>query len=906
MGGPRLGRWVEGMSADNIKGLLLALSSSLFIGASFIVKKKGLKKAGASGVRAGASLLRLCYSAHARLRRAAGVLCAAAAALPASWACSLDLILICARGVGGYSYLLEPLWWAGMIAMIVGEIANFAAYAFAPAILVTPLGALSIIISAVLAHIMLREKLHIFGMLGCVLCVVGSTTIVLHAPPERQIESVAEVWDLATEPAFLLYAAIVLAAAFVLIFRFVPQYGQTHIMVYIGICSLVGSLSVMSVKALGIALKLTFSGINQLVYIQTWVFLLVVISCIVTQMNYLNKALDTFNTAVVSPIYYTMFTSLTILASVIMFKDWDRQNPTQIVTEMCGFVTILSGTFLLHKTKDMADGLPSNLPIRLPKHADEDGYSVEVVPLRSAADGIPLRRKLSEAFQQKSGTTFAVAMDLSSLLLLLPFLLVGFLYLSKVRGNGGDVRRRLPPVPRGLPIIGNLHQVGALPHRALRALAAANGAPDLMRLRLGQVQALVASSPAAAAALMREHDDAFATRPYFRTADILTHGSRDLVFAPHGEHWRHVRRLCSTHVLSGARDRASASPGAVVDVSKALYGFANEVICRAVSGRVSSSREEEEGEGRRSELFRELIEENSVLLGGFCVGDYFPSLAWADDALSGAGARARRNLKRWDDLLEKVIKEHEARRRDDGGVEEQDFVDVMLALQAEKQDGYELTRDTIKALMADMFAAGTDTSFIAVEWAMSELVRNPAAMERLQREVRAAAPLAAAGVAGADALGVARTPYLRAVVKETLRLHPPAPLLLPRECMRDATVLGFHVAKGTRVFVNAWAINRDQASWQSPEDFLPERFLESEVDFRGAHFQFIPFGAGRRVCPGMQFALPTVELALANLVRLFDWELPDGAAPSELDMSDAPGLTMKRRVPLRLVAKPLG
>uniref|UniRef100_A0A0E0L2R0 Probable magnesium transporter n=1 Tax=Oryza punctata TaxID=4537 RepID=A0A0E0L2R0_ORYPU len=330
MGGARLGRWVEGMSADNVKGLLLALSSSLFIGASFIVKKKGLKKAGASGVRA---------------------------------------------GVGGYSYLLEPLWWAGMTAMIVGEIANFAAYAFAPAILVTPLGALSIIISAVLAHIILREKLHIFGILGCILCVVGSTT-------------------------FLLYAAIVLAAAFVLIFHFVPLYGQTHIMVYIGVCSLVGSLSVMSVKALGIALKLTFSGINQLVYPQTWVFLLFVVACIVTQMNYLNKALDTFNTAVVSPIYYTMFTSLTILASVIMFKDWDRQDPTQIVTEMCGFVTILSGTFLLHKTKDMVDGHPPNLPIRLPKHADEDGYAAEGIPLRSAADGIPLRSpRATESFR---------------------------------------------------------------------------------------------------------------------------------------------------------------------------------------------------------------------------------------------------------------------------------------------------------------------------------------------------------------------------------------------------------------------------------------------------------------------------------------------------------------------------
>ncbi|TYI44136.1 hypothetical protein ES332_A01G216500v1 [Gossypium tomentosum] len=302
-------KWREGMSSDNVKGLVLALSSSLFIGASFIVKKKGLKKAGASGIRA---------------------------------------------GVGGYSYLLEPLWWAGMITMVVGEIANFAAYAFAPAILVTPLGALSIIISAVLAHIILRERLHTCGILGCILCVVGSTTIVLHAPQERQIESVTEVWDLATEPGFLFYTALVLTAVFILIYQFVPQYGQTHIMVYIGVCSLVGSISVMSVKALGIALKLTFSGTNQLVYPQTWAFTLVVITCVLTQMNYLNK-------------------------------DWDGQSPTQILTEMCGFVTILSGTFLLHKTKDMADGpgLSTSLSMRSLKHEEDDGFG----------EGIPLKRQ---------------------------------------------------------------------------------------------------------------------------------------------------------------------------------------------------------------------------------------------------------------------------------------------------------------------------------------------------------------------------------------------------------------------------------------------------------------------------------------------------------------------------------
>ncbi|XP_020110170.1 probable magnesium transporter NIPA2 isoform X3 [Ananas comosus] len=246
-----------------------------------------------------------------------------------------------------------------MITMIVGEIANFAAYAFAPAILVTPLGALSIIVSAVLAHFILGEKLHIFGILGCVLCVVGSTTIVLHAPKERNIESVKEVWHLATEPGFLIYSCVAAVLVLVLIIRFVPRYGQKHMVIYIGICSLMGSLTVMSVKAVGIALKLSFSGMNQFIYVQTWFFSAVVIICCLVQLNYLNKALDTFNTAVVSPVYFVMFTILTIFASMIMFKEWDSQNATQIVTELCGFVTILSGTFLLHKTKDMGNDSPN-------------------------------------------------------------------------------------------------------------------------------------------------------------------------------------------------------------------------------------------------------------------------------------------------------------------------------------------------------------------------------------------------------------------------------------------------------------------------------------------------------------------------------------------------------------------
>jgi len=190
------------LSTDNVKGIVLALLSSGFIGASFIIKKKGLRRAAvASGVRA---------------------------------------------GVGGYSYLMEPLWWVGMITMIVGEVANFVAYAFAPAVLVTPLGALSIIVSAVLAHFILNERLHALGVLGCVMCIAGSVVIVIHAPQEQEITSVREIWNMATQPAFLLYVASVIVIVFVLVFYFSPLYGQSNVLIYTAICSLMGSLSVMA------------------------------------------------------------------------------------------------------------------------------------------------------------------------------------------------------------------------------------------------------------------------------------------------------------------------------------------------------------------------------------------------------------------------------------------------------------------------------------------------------------------------------------------------------------------------------------------------------------------------------------------------------------------------------------
>eukprot|EP00262_Sarcandra_glabra_P006110 TRINITY_DN1818_c0_g1_i1.p1 TRINITY_DN1818_c0_g1~~TRINITY_DN1818_c0_g1_i1.p1 ORF type:complete len:208 (+),score=18.20 TRINITY_DN1818_c0_g1_i1:43-624(+) len=143
-----------------------------------------------------------------------------------------------------------------------------------------------------------------------------------------------------------------MAIVLVLMLHFSPRYGQTNMMIYLGICSIIGSLTVMSIKAIGIAIKLTLEGTSQVAYYQTWIFAMVAITCIITQLNYLNMALDTFNTAVVSPVYYAMFTTLTILASAIMFKDWSGQSASSIASEICGLITVLSGTTVLHTNRE--------------------------------------------------------------------------------------------------------------------------------------------------------------------------------------------------------------------------------------------------------------------------------------------------------------------------------------------------------------------------------------------------------------------------------------------------------------------------------------------------------------------------------------------------------------------------
>ncbi|XP_074588890.1 cytochrome P450 71A1-like [Curcuma longa] len=492
-----------------------------------------------------------------------------------------------------------------------------------------------------------------------------------------------------------------------------------------------------------------------------------------------------------------------------------------------------------------------------------------------------------------------MALESVALFLFIPLLL---LLLLRAKRKSSSSHGDLPPSPPGLPLVGNLLQLGPFIHKSLAALSRRHG--PLILLRLGRVPTLVVSSPDAARDVLRTHDHICASRPTTIATRILLDDCNDLAFAPYGYEWRQRRRICTLHLLSPkmvqsyalVRDQevaamiaaiCSRGSAAEIDMSAVLFAFSNDILCRVVAGK--------KFEGRKG-LFSELISENSVLLAKIYLGDYLPWLGWVDWLL-GNVARVKKNKKRWDNLLDQVIKEHAERVSDD----EEDFVDVLISLQKDPVLESILTPGIIKALLQDMFAAGTETSYITLEWAMAELVRNPSKMQKLQDQVRS---VARGGGRMVKEEELCQMPYLTAVIKETFRLHPPVPLLLPRELLEDCPVQGYNIPKKTRLFVNAWAIGRDPKCWEEPLEFRPERFMDGAVDFTGNDLRFTPFGAGRRICPGLNFAVASLELALANLVHQFDWELPAGLSREEFGMEEVAGLMVRREGRLHVVAKP--
>ncbi|CAN1252596.1 Tabersonine 6,7-epoxidase isoform 1 [Linum perenne] len=252
-----------------------------------------------------------------------------------------------------------------------------------------------------------------------------------------------------------------------------------------------------------------------------------------------------------------------------------------------------------------------------------------------------------------------------------------------------------------------------------------------------------------------------------------------------------------------------------------------------------------------------------------------------------------------DSILEEIINQHRARRISTLiSSHEEDIVDVLLNLQETGDLSLPMTDDVIKALVFDMFIGGIETSSSTIEWTMSEMVKNPRVLLLAQQEVRRVF----SNKGKVDEEGLEELTYLNAIIKENLRMHPAGPLALPRETQEAIIANGFEVPQKARVLVNVWAIGRDPRYWIDPDVFCPERFLDSSIDFKGTHFEYIPFSAGRRMCPGMLFALAVVQLTLANLLFHFDWKLPVGMTKLEdLDMTEKFGISLTRKEILRLV-----
>ena len=502
---------------------------------------------------------------------------------------------------------------------------------------------------------------------------------------------------------------------------------------------------------------------------------------------------------------------------------------------------------------------------------------------------------------------------------------------SVVRLRGRRKPRNLPPGPKGWPVVGSLGLLaGALPpHRALAKLAARHGA--LMHLRLGSFDTVVASSAETARLVLKTHDLAFADRPPTSFGAILAYGRKGILQTPYGPYWRMARKLCATELFSPRRVdsfehmraqemRALARglfelAGAAVEVKEHLVNFTMRNILRmAVGKKWMGIYGSEEGEA-----FRRTLDEAFAVTGAVNnVGEWVPWLGPLD--VQGFTRRMKRVHEQLDRFTEQILDEHEKdrrRRARDGGGEvaatttTTDLVDVLLQLveegggQEEEEPEARLTRDGAKAFILDIIAGGTDTAAITMEWALAELLRRPDAMAATTAELDR--------VVGrgrwATESDLPALPYLHAVLKETMRLHHIAPLLVPRRAREDTVVGGYDIPAGARVLVNMWAVARDPASWpDAPEGFRPERFLAGggaeDVDVRGTHFELLPFGAGRRMCPAYNLAMKEMAAALANLVHGFTWRLPDGVAPEDVSMEEFFGLTTSMKVPLVAIAEP--
>ncbi|EFJ16409.1 hypothetical protein SELMODRAFT_116635 [Selaginella moellendorffii] len=461
------------------------------------------------------------------------------------------------------------------------------------------------------------------------------------------------------------------------------------------------------------------------------------------------------------------------------------------------------------------------------------------------------------------------------------FFLVIFCY-DRSKSRSSHV---MPPSPRAFPILGHIPLLASTsrgPHLILFDLAKKLG--PIFYLRLGYTPTIVISSAKIAQEILKSHDRTFSSRPSLTFAEAIL--PDDLVFARYGARWRELRKICTLELFTARRVGSFAAVrqvemekflamlsqnlGRTVNMTQELTVLTLEIMQTLVFG---TSRTFD------AKDFLHLIRQGNELGGSLHIGDYIPSLKWMDPSLP----KLRILADNFHGLLQAHIEEHRSSiaKQGHGG---ESFLDVLLSLD-------NMSDLTIRCLMLDAVSAGLDTTATAIGWALTELLLHPQILAKAQKELDDVIPASSAMVSEAD---IPKLKYLGAIVKETLRKHPPAPLMVPRESTAECKVTGYMIPAKTQVLINLYAIGRDPKIWENPLEFIPER-MSSEFN---AAVELMTFGFGRRSCPGMNLGLTAVHLVLANLLYRFNWTTPDG---KEVDVGEGVGFTLMRARPLALV-----
>ncbi|KAG4215773.1 hypothetical protein ERO13_A01G197300v2 [Gossypium hirsutum] len=469
---------------------------------------------------------------------------------------------------------------------------------------------------------------------------------------------------------------------------------------------------------------------------------------------------------------------------------------------------------------------------------------------------------------------------------------------------------KLPPGPRRWPVVGNLYDIKPVRFRCYAEWARAYG--PIISVWFGSTLNVIVSNTELAREVLKECDQQLADRHRTRSAEKFSRDGKDLIWADYGPHYVKVRKVCTLELFSPKRlealrpireDKVTAmvesiflhcsnpeNKGRSLVVRKYLGAVAFNNITRLAFGKRFVNHEDIMDE--QGHEFKAIVANGLKLGASLAMAEHIPWLRWMfpleEEAFAKHGARRDR-------LTRAIMEEHTVARQKSGDTK-QHFVDALLTL----QDKYDLSEDTIIGLLWDMITAGMDTTAISAEWAMAELIRNPRVQQKAQEELDR--------VIGSESVmsetDFSNLPYLQSVAKEALRLHPPTPLMLPHRANANVKIGGYDIPKGSNVHVNVWAIAHDPVVWKDPESFRPERFLEEDVDMKGHDFRLLPFGAGRRVCPGAQLGTNLVTSMLGHLLHHFCWTPPEAMKDEEIDMLENPGLVAYMRTPLQAMATP--